>query len=53
MNKAIEEKEFWNLLYQCISGINYLHQNQIIHRDIKPENTFLTYDKIIKKIINI
>ena len=48
MNKAIEEKELLKLLYQCISGINYLHQNQIIHRDIKPENIFLTDDKIIK-----
>ena len=53
MNKAIEEEELCNLLYQCISGINYLHQNQIIHRDIKPENIFLNDDKIIKKIINI
>ena len=48
MQKAIEEKEIWELLYQCISGLCYIHQNKLIHRDIKPANLFLTDDKTIK-----
>jgi len=48
MQKAIEEKEIWELLYQSISGLCYIHQNNLIHRDIKPANLFLTDDKTIK-----
>ena len=31
-----------------MSGICYMHRNQLIHRDIKPSNIFLTKDKKIK-----
>lgn len=48
MQKAVEEKEIWELLYQSISGLVYIHKNQLIHRDIKPANLFLTDDKTIK-----
>ena len=40
--------EIWNILYQCMSGLNYLHSTGVIHRDIKPQNIFMTKNKIIK-----
>ena len=48
MQKAIDEIEIWELLYQSISGLRYIHTNKLIHRDIKPANLFLTDDKTIK-----
>ena len=48
MNKPILEGELWELFYQCMSGLFYIHQNKLIHRDIKPANLFLTDDKTIK-----
>lgn len=48
MQKAIPENEIWELLYQSMSGLCYIHQNNLIHRDIKPANLFLTEDKTVK-----
>ena len=48
MKKAIPELEIWELMYQCMSGLCYIHKNKLIHRDIKPANLFLTDDKTIK-----
>ena len=48
MSKTISEQEIWELMYQCVSGIYYIHKNNLIHRDIKPANLFLTDDKIVK-----
>ena len=43
-----KKEEIWNIFYQCISGLNYLHSKDIVHRDIKPANIFMTKNKIIK-----
>ena len=43
-----KKEEIWNIFYQCMSGLNYLHSNKVIHRDIKPENIFMTKNRIIK-----
>ena len=48
MKKVIPENEIWELMYQCMSGLCYIHNNKLIHRDIKPANLFLTDDKTVK-----
>ena len=48
MQKTIPEQEIWELLYQSMAGLCYIHNHNLIHRDIKPANLFLTDDKVIK-----
>ena len=37
----INEETLWNIFYQCLEGLVYLHKEGIIHRDIKPGNIFM------------
>ena len=48
MKKPIPEAELWELFYQMLAGLQYIHNNNIIHRNIKPKNIFMTTDKTIK-----
>ena len=43
-----KKDELWNIFYQCMSGLLYLHSSNIAHRDIKPSNIFMSKNKIIK-----
>ena len=47
-NKHISEEEIWNILYQCMTALSYVHSMGVIHRDIKPANLLMDNNMIIK-----
>lgn len=44
------EKEKWDMVYQLIHAVRYLHRNGILHRDIKPGNIVIGEDQKIQII---
>ena len=47
-NASFELGYIKHLLFELLSGINYLHKNYIIHRDLKLSNLLLTKDGTLK-----
>ena len=47
-NNPIVENDVWTYLFQCFSGLNYLHSNNVIHKNLNPANIYLTNDKVAK-----
>ena len=47
-NKHIAEEELWNIFYQCMGALNYVHSLGVIHRDIKPANLLMDNNNIVK-----
>ncbi|XP_042896167.1 cyclin-dependent kinase 4 [Parasteatoda tepidariorum] len=37
-----------DILYQILSGIDFLHCNRIVHRDLKPQNILITSTGLVK-----
>lgn len=48
LQKPLEEIEILALFVQIVSGVQYLHEQNIIHRDIKTTNIFLNKQGFIK-----
>ena len=48
LNKVIDIKLLWNILWQCLSGLKYLHEKNIIHKKVYLKNILMTENKIVK-----
>ena len=46
--KFFDEILIWRISYEILTGLEYLHSNNIIHRDIKCLNLFLSKDHHVK-----
>ena len=44
----VNEEIIWDIAYQCLLGLEYLHSQNIIHRDIKLLNIFMSKNKSVK-----
>lgn len=48
--QRLTEKEACRFLQQILSGVEYIHKNNIAHRDLKPENLLISYNSQLKII---
>lgn len=51
-NPVLYNNNIRNVIYQCISGLYYLHNKRMVHRDIKPANIVLTRN-YVPKIVDL
>ena len=48
LNKDVKEETIWNILLQCLSGISYLHKENLASLAIKPTNIYLNNEQNTK-----
>ena len=48
IEKPIEVNTLWNIFMQCLAGLDYLHNNNIIHKNISLNNILMNENKVIK-----
>ena len=48
LNKDIKEEEIWNILLQCISGVEYLHKYKDYSPDIKINDIYMNNEQNAK-----
>lgn len=48
IGQLFSEEELWNILAQCIIGLNYIYSNGLVHSNIRAANIYITPDGIIK-----
>ena len=37
-----------SIIWQILSGVDFLHSHRIVHRDLKPQNLLVTKDNVVK-----
>lgn len=47
-NERLNESQARKYFQQILSGVEYIHKNNVVHRDLKPENLMLNYNDDIK-----
>jgi len=48
IGKKIREEEIWNFILQCLSGLDYLHRENLAYLAIRPTNIFLNNEQKLK-----
>ena len=48
LGKEVKEETVWNILLQCLSGLSYLHYENLASLAIKPANIFLNNEQNTK-----
>lgn len=48
LRKKIKEEEIWNFILQCLSGLEYLHRENLAYLAIRPCNIFLNNEQKLK-----
>lgn len=46
--EKINEMDIKKIMFQVLSGLDFLHSNLVLHRDVKPENILINSQGIIK-----
>jgi serine/threonine protein kinase len=44
----LSEDHVKNIMFQTLSAVEFLHQNNVMHRDVKPENLLISKDGQVK-----
>ena len=48
IDKPIETNTLWNIFMQCMAGLEYLHNNNIVHKNLNIRNVLMNENKVIK-----
>ena len=51
-NRDLSVKQMIEICKKLCTGLNFLHQHNVVHRDVKPENFLLTRDLTCVKIVD-
>eukprot|EP00761_Pharyngomonas_kirbyi_P002773 gb/GECH01002777.1/.p1 GENE.gb/GECH01002777.1/~~gb/GECH01002777.1/.p1 ORF type:complete len:594 (+),score=122.39 gb/GECH01002777.1/:1-1782(+) len=46
--RSFSDEELLDLLYQVVSGLEFMHSQNLVHLDIKPENIYINADDTYK-----
>ncbi len=47
-SENVSSLSFQYLIWQILSGVDFLHSHRIVHRDLKPQNLLVTKDNVVK-----